>query len=623
MCGLGGLLDWSRQQDPAQAQHDLQKLSGDVWQRGPDVSVLVADEKISCVHARLSITGGVTGQQPIVSEDRLKFALFVGEIYNWRELSATLRRRHRFGTTSDGEVLLHGYEERGVSFLEEVDGMFALMIRDSEKNELVLARDRFGVKPLFWAMEAERVAFGTDSKSVNQLLGRPPQLSWRDALQTLGQPSGCSRVCWSGIEDIEPGTAVTFRRGQKPVVDRWNTFQYDPKKEDPKDTQDRYWHALEESVRRQTEDVKGLSIALSGGLDSSLLCALSKEKPTAFVLANSSTIANGELDAARKIARHLHLDLIEVSPRRVGQDTQEEYLDILRFFEHPSVAVEHVLKNELVRMVAGKGLRVLVSGQGSDEFNGGYSGFEHLPGQTPSLKSYLKQSIETEFYPQLLLENGIRPDIGRFIDWSHVGFLETPIYADQWEQELHRRLRTLQKHNLWLEDRLSGRLGIENRVPFLGQEVTKVAWSLPRTLQTELLTNKKILREVATGFLPASIVQRPKVPFFHGHCAGASFAYVTALLFFEGAGRESLVSMARQSKAVSGDGPLDRNEFDKLAILVERNHDDAGVEALMCLINLALLAEPGFLEDQNYYGAECRLCWLGREPYESPVHSKE
>ena len=97
---------------------------------------------------------------------------------------------------------------------------------------------------------------------------------------------------------------------------------------------------------------------------------------------------------------------------------------------------------------------------------------------------------------------------------------------------------------------------------------------------------------------------------------------MTALLFFEDAGRESLVSMARQSKAVSGDGPLDRNEFDKLAILVERNHDDAGVEALMYLVNLALLAEPGFLEDQNYSGAEYRLCWLGREPYESPVHSK-
>ena len=139
MCGLAGVLDWStKRNDISSVLQDFPRMPADIYHRGPDDSVLVADEHMTSVHTRLSIVGGSAGAQPIVNEDGSKYALFVGEVYNWRDLAATLRTRHRFKTTSDGEVLLHGYEEEGLHFFRRVDGMFALAIRDLKHKILII-----------------------------------------------------------------------------------------------------------------------------------------------------------------------------------------------------------------------------------------------------------------------------------------------------------------------------------------------------------------------------------------------------------------------------------------------------------------------------------------------------
>lgn len=611
MCGLAGILDWSKQQDISRAQQDFPGVSSDVYCRGPDSSVLVADEHMTSVYARLSIVGGAAGEQPIISEDGHKYALFVGEVYNWRDLAASLRTHHRFRTASDGEVLLHGYEEEGLHFLRQVDGMFALALRDLKHDQLVLARDRLGIKPLFWAVDGPRLAFGTDAKSVDSLLCRRSAFAWRRALQMVGQPARCPGTCWVGVEEVEPGTAVVFMPGQAPIISRWHEFSYRPGLASAEEVEARYRAALTESVARQTQGTDRLAIALSGGLDSSLLCLLSKEKPTAFVLVNASTVDNGELDAAILVAEQLEINLHEVVPREAGSATRSAYLDILRSCESPDVGAEHLLKNELAQMAAKCGFRVLLSGQGSDEFNGGYSGIVDADGQTSKLATYLQQTIEAEFYPQLLLANGIRPDLASFIQFAHVDFLDEQFFSDMWEQELHRRLHILRRYNLWLEDRIAARFGLENRVPFLGNEVLDVVWSIPRVLQSDLLSNKEILRRIATGRLPDRILRREKVPFFHGQSAGYTFSYLSEVLFFKEPGSESLVSMARQSQAIGGNGPLDPTSFDNLALLVQTYPDHEAVEALAGLVNLALLAEPGFLQSQELATPPTRVRWLG------------
>jgi asparagine synthase (glutamine-hydrolysing) len=610
MCGLAGILDWSKRQDISRVQQDFPGVSADIYRRGPDDSVLVADEHMTSVHARLSIVGGAAGDQPIVSEDENKYALFVGEVYNWQDLAAPLRTRHRFGTRSDGEVLLHGYEEEGLHFFRRVDGMFALAIRDLKHNQLLLARDRLGIKPLFWAMEDQRIAFGTDVKSVNHLLGRRSALAWRRAFQMIGKPAHYPGPCWLGVEEIAPGTAVVFMPDQAPIISRWYEFSYCPGQGSEKEVEAMYRAALTESVARQTQGIDRLAIALSGGLDSSILCSLSKEKPTTFVLVNASTVDNGELDAARLVAEQLEINLHEVVPQKAGNATRSAYLDILRFCESPDVRAEHLLKNELAQMADQMKVRVLLSGQGSDEFNGGYSGIVDTDGQTSKLATYLQQTIEADFYPQLLIANGIRPDLAKFINWTHVDFLDETVFSDLWEQELHRRLHILRRYNLWLEDRIAARFGIENRVPFLGNKVLDLTWSIPRVLQKPLLSNKEILRRIATELLPEQIVKRVKIPFFHGRSAGSTFRYLSEVLFFEEAGSESLVSMAGQSQALSGNGFLDPQSFTYLALLVQKHPDHEAVEALAGLVNLALLAEPGFLHSQESATRPIRICWF-------------
>jgi asparagine synthase (glutamine-hydrolysing) len=592
MCGMAGFADWSDPQTSAEARARFPGVSGDVHQRGPDRAVFVADRHFSAVHARLALVGPATGGQPIASEDGRRYVLFVGEIYNWKELASSLEPRHRFLTGSDGEVLLHGYEEEGAAFFRRVDGMFAVALRDLDLDVLVLARDRLGIKPLFVGREASRVAFGTDVKSVCRLLRRRPELNWTGALQMIGQPSRASANCWVGIEEVEPGTARTFRAAGGEVW-RWHRFARTDSGLSGREVATRYAGALKESIERQTRDLESAAVALSGGVDSSLICALSPCRPEAFVLVNESTVKNGEVTAAQVVSKQLGIPLVEVR-LRTAADAAIAYAAILRFCETPDVRSEHLLKDEVARAVAAAGHRVVLSGQGSDEFNGGYSGLG--AGDGPRLALYLQRAVHEELHAERLLASGIRGDLAPFLSRTALDFLGEPVFPDPWEQELHRRVGMLRRYNLLLDDRVGGGHGLENRVPFLGNAVVGWAWAVPPEAREALLTDKEILRRLADQVLLPAIARRPKVAFFHGESAGATFRYLTAVLLQKPFGGESLVEMARQTPALNGRGPLARDAFDHLARLAAVHPAHEAVEALAGLVNLALLSEPGFMD---------------------------
>src|SRR5215813_7119507 len=399
MCGFAGVLDFSATLSRHRAAERLRGISQDPFARGPDETVIVADERMAVLHARLAIVGGRDGRQPLVSENRNRFLVFSGEIYNSSELAATLRRRHRFASRSDGEVLLHGYEEEGMPFFARVDGMFALVLRDLDKNEALLVRDRFGIKPLCWGQAGSRFAFATDAKSVCGLLDRPLHLSWRRALQMMGQPGHWPGPCWEDVQEVEPGTALVVRPdGLRPS--RWFQFRYTPARASTRAIRRRYREALAESVRLQTDGLEEIGVALSGGLDSSILCGLSRRAPVGYVLSNLSTRRNGEVRAACQVAHALGLRIRRVVPAD-PTTRQRDYLDLLRFCESPDLRSEHLLKSELAQRARADGVRVLLSGQGSDEFNGGYSELAAGSDETHRLERYLRDTIVDGYRPQL------------------------------------------------------------------------------------------------------------------------------------------------------------------------------------------------------------------------------
>ena len=609
MCGLAGLVDWRARLDAEEARARLASASEAVLARGPDKATIAADEHVAVLHSRLALVGGDAGAQPLVSPDRRRWLVFVGEIYNWRALARRLRPRHELTSGSDGEVLLHGWEDEGPAFLARVDGMFAMVLRDLDRDEVILARDRLGVKPLFVAQRLGRAAFATDVASLYGLLEEPVRLSWRRALQGMGQPGRAPGPVWDEVEEVEPGTALVLRAGRPSREERWHRFEARPAKTTADAARARYAQSLAGSVSAQTPD-GGLGLALSGGLDSSMLAALSPRPPLAFVLDNDSTRANGEVDAAGTVARHLGLELVSVRPRPAVV-LATEYRLLVHACETPDVRAEHLLKNELYRAAAGRGVRVLLSGQGSDEFNGGYSGLATGGSPAERFARYLEETIGAGYRGEQLLAGGIRPDLAPFLDFDRLDFLDGVSRADPWEQELHRRLAMLRRYNLPLEDRLAARVGLENRVPFLGNDVVDLLWAVPASLRAELLAEKAILRHAAVGLLPPAIISRPKVPFFHGASSGSTFGALALVLFAGRRGRR-LVDEARQSRAFAR-GPLSGRTFDALADAVRHNPAHPASEALAALVNLALLdARPA--SAIGAHALPARAVWLGAAP---------
>lgn len=520
MCGFAGFVAYSDTgMDAQQRRHVLESMGRSLAHRGPDDQQFYDDGVLSLVFQRLTIVGSAADRQPIFSQNQQHLLVCNGEIYNHTELRRTLSAKHHFATQSDCEVLLHAYTESGPQALDSVRGMFAAAIWDRQNHRLFLARDRLGIKPLYICELPSGLLFGSELKALLAHPQCPRQTDW-SALHAEPISLAATPSYVKGIEYLAGGSYLLAEPGRRPVIKKYWCL------EDHIGTEAfganagayraAYDHLIEAATLEHLQGQGPVGIHLSGGLDSALLTAIvGKQKHDAmcFTVVERTTYRVGDVQAAQKIAADVGLPW---HPILFNYQNLLETMDFsLKTLEQsvwsmdsPLFDIEWLIKAELNRKIRTQQphLKILLLGQGADEFAGGYSKRIDRPHQNwaqyladevvPSIGAYLRSPDPHPGHHSVFSGLGPQP--------------QDPAPFHQW---MRLMVRQLQHHNLWHEDRTSAMFGMEARVPFLDHRIVELLASVPEPLHAELFWNKQIVRDCMKTRAPQYDLTRQKVGF--------------------------------------------------------------------------------------------------------------
>jgi asparagine synthase (glutamine-hydrolysing) len=576
----------------------LRRMARAVGHRGPDGEQLFRDGPMGLAFRRLALVGPTDGDQPLFSEDESVVLIVNGEVYNHRELEAVGRFRMR--TKSDCEVLAHLYARDGLRFLDGVVGMYALVLWDRRHGRLVLARDRFGIKPLYHTRIGNRVLVASEIKGLFQHPECPRTLDWEGALgdqSMTAAPYLCHdpiNTWFEGIETVPAGTIVSIdlMTGRTEQHVYWRLPDFDGAA-DVSDGElvSAYRELLSASVSDCVSADAELGLFLSGGVDSAAVAAFAREATTihTFSIVSGSTLANGDAEFGDRTARLLGLPNYQLLFDVDRFPTTDEWKRLLWLLETPLCGPEQFYKYELYRYAkhVRPEIRGMLLGQGSDEFNGGYSDVISEGTDWPTFEADL-----THMARATALSG--RPALAGW--WTS---REVPLVDDCLLRRGHRDLlddpysayvawkyRDIQQYNCWHEDRTAAGNGIEARVPFLDHRIIELLATIPRERRARLLWNKRILRDAVRDVLPAEIADRPKVPFYYGEGEGFTHrAFVSMLAQDGGALLEEAVEAPGAQGFLRPDGM--RAMLHRLENEIEPA--DVDVTYLIRLVNLGLL----------------------------------
>ena len=528
MCGFAGLINLSGLgATVAERQSALAAMGAQLSRRGPDDEQFHDDGFLSLVFRRLSIIDLAGGQQPIWNENRSILSVVNGEIFNHLEIRERLKTRHHFASRSDSEVVVHLYEEGEDELLQQLNGMYALLVWDTRQRRLLLARDRLGIKPLFYAETPQGLLFGSELKAMLAHPDCPRDIQWSDFEPGRGFENPLSTYL-RNIHQLPGGQALILaaegglkRKTWWSIQDFFPVNGDDPKL-DPAGWSRRYGELLQDSVSRQLMSDVPLGLFLSGGIDSSLLAAMaanSGQELHCFTVVEENTLVTGDVEQSLRLAKHFGFRHYPVhyDTQTLLQELQfglEDFEFLVWAVERPHFHPEWLLKLELHRYAktALPGLKVILLGQGADEFAGGYSrgfGSESLDWHHYSKKL---AAMHTD---QRRIDRGIpsymRPSLAE-------SFMASA--TDDWPSDYHRemvsRTSLLMNYNLWHEDRTSSSQGVEARVPFLDHRLVELLASVPVELHNALFFDKHIIREQLAGAAPLYPRDKRKVGFYRG-----------------------------------------------------------------------------------------------------------
>jgi asparagine synthase (glutamine-hydrolysing) len=550
MCGICGQYNFGNQ-EPVRRQ-DLARMAGAIVHRGPDDDGYYISGPLGFGFRRLSIIDLAGGHQPMSDQEESVWVVFNGEIYNFPELRRELESfGHVFQTKSDTEVIVHGYKQWGDEVLNRLNGMFGLAIWDTRKRRLVLARDAFGIKLVYYRIDNDHLYFGSEIRAVRAAM---PDAAEMDAtslnlfLRYRFTPAPYTIV--KGVRKLAPGTKLTVENGVCQVT-RWYGFKptpfSPPRRAD--DAREELLQLYKQAIRRQLISDVPVGLLLSGGLDSGLLLALmnlnGSHWPT-FSVGYGSSFADDELADAAETARILGSKHTAVLISR--SEFEEALPKIVASLEEP-VAASSIVPMYFVCQRARQDVKVALVGQGPDELFGGYR--RHLGvrygGLWAQLPGWMRAGVSaaTSALPRNeTLKRGIYslaiPD--RIRRYQHVlsilpgdqldglfqdGLLDsdagdrilecwedlTPLMAETDElgglQFLEVR-STLPDELLMYADKLSMAHSLELRVPYLDQDIVEFVERLPANLKVRNGSRKWLHRQVCGAFLPSAILKRPK-----------------------------------------------------------------------------------------------------------------
>jgi asparagine synthase (glutamine-hydrolysing) len=521
--------------------------------RGPDDEGFFDDEVVSLGFRRLSVIDLETGQQPIVLSDGRAAIVLNGEIYNYRELRSELEAKgYRFRSRGDVEVVLRLFDDEGIGCLERLNGMFALALWDGRERVLHLARDRFGIKPLFWCREGHRIAFASELRAL--LAGGFPAQPELDCVElrhylALGYPSAGGSLL-EGVQAVPPGSVLSINTGGGETLRfYWQPPEPEERATVPADAPEQLRAVLAAAVERQLVADVPVGVFLSGGVDSSTVSALAKRAVSGplrtFSVGFEGPGAVSELPAARAVAAHLGSDHHELvmDPATVARDL-EAILDGLDMPNADCTAIPTWYMSSLARDT----VTVALSGEGADEIFGGYErqrfdvAFDLLRGPGRRMVPFALRLLGRTPSARIRERSLMAPGLARQLHWGRIftateidGLCTAPLaseeamlapladLADRWlrfdrTDPVNGRLATdresfLPGDLLPKVDRMSMAHSLEIRVPFLDNEVTDLVLPLPGRLKATLLRDKILLRRAVEGVIPHTTATRRKQAF--------------------------------------------------------------------------------------------------------------
>jgi asparagine synthase (glutamine-hydrolysing) len=518
-------------------------MSATLVHRGPDSFGEFSDGDVALAARRLSIIDLETGDQPIANEDGTLHVVQNGEIYNYRELRRELERAgHRFRTQGDTEVLLHLYEEQGDRFAERLRGMFAIAIWDARRRRLVLARDRFGIKPLYYRATEGELAFASELRALPRGEIDPDALEAFLAFNSIPAPLTIFRE----IRKLPPGHLLIWEDGRVDVRRFARPAPIEEIREDEEaELVEELRSRLRDSVRAHLVSDVPVGVLLSGGVDSALLAALAAEESSEALRTFSIGFEErsfDELAGARLVAERYgtqHRELV------LRPDAALLLPALADAFDEP-FADSSALPTYLVSQLAASDVKVALSGEGGDELFGGYYTYaadllaarvgglarlagplvERLPTSTSraSFDYKAKRFVRAAHLPPLERHHGWKeifsPDLRAELTGGPSAFDPVDILRDRYrETEGADELARLQDVDLGIylvddllvkTDRASMAHSLEARVPYLDTVVTNLALALPTRHKIRGLAKKVLLRKAAAPLLPREIVHGKK-----------------------------------------------------------------------------------------------------------------
>ncbi len=566
MCGIVGI--FSRRD--AISATVIERSTRSLYHRGPDGQRhwLSTDGKVALGHARLSIIDLSTGDQPIASEDERTRIIVNGEFYGFEAIQRELQARgHRLRTRSDSEIALHLYEDFGLQCLHHLRGEFALVLWDETRRRLIAARDRFGIKPLFYAWHNNALYLASEVKALFAA-GVPARWDEESVFHAVSFGKHQTRTLYDGIFEIPPGHFLLASEKHVQVNQYWD-FNYPkapqtaPYRSDA-DYASEFRYELEESVRLRLRADVPVGVYLSGGLDSCSVLGLAAKHHPQPIRAFTLTFENAAYDEgviAKEMAARAGA---EFNPIPIGQrDLADNFSNAIAQSETVCVNAHGVAKYLLSRAVRDSGYKVVITGEGSDEILGGYPHFRrdmllyNREGQDPAAIQELMTWLEdhNSVSRGLLLPDGeigpldgVKRILGYVPSWietfSTRAVKMRPLLARDFQAkygpiegtyailddadvrgQLNGRDPLHQSLYLWsktvmasyiltmLGDRMEMAHSIEGRVPFLDHKLVELIVSQPVNQKVRGMTEKFVLRQAVKDVITDTVYRRQKHPF--------------------------------------------------------------------------------------------------------------
>jgi asparagine synthase (glutamine-hydrolysing) len=515
MCGIFGYVKQEVQKKDLQM---LRECTNILEHRGPDDSAYYTDKTCGLGMRRLAILDLSSNLYPFYSKDKQKVLIFNGEIYNFRDLKNELESLgHEFETHCDGEVIIHGFDRWGTKVFSKLRGMFAIAVWDIKNQRLVLARDRIGIKPLYYFKNKDDLYFSSEVKALLNLRKHEVQFSLdlekvKTLLGFMFLPNSKSTII-QGISKVQPGTYLEITKKSVTEHAYWNLSEVP---ENSNISFDEAGHELEallvKTIKQHLISDVPIGVMLSGGIDSSLLTAIitqNKMLETVNTYTAKFDHPSNESDSAKKVAYKLgtkhHEIFIDVS------DVNKNMEKLISHFDDLSTLDGGLITTELLcNKIRKDGIKVLLLGEGADEVLGGYSwfGISQLPFKI------MPASFRNAIYYYAISRNLTRDTAYYYPFWNKCVPKNSDVFREICLAELEKQLPN---HLLMKVDKASMANSIEARVPYLDHKFIEFVFSLPSTYKlagsfyNPARSNEKyILRHVAQKYLPEHISTKKK-----------------------------------------------------------------------------------------------------------------